>query len=171
MHRQTSTKNLTTDNSSLLLPKAATPLRNKLASTLRLKSTPRSLNDSTVSLPLSSSTPRLKHSNSFYNDHNHIYFKKSKILSEKNQSFRQRTLSFSERKRYESERTEEIIRRREHAKSCEPNKDSPMRNNRESALDRFHQVAANKYKKLLYGQQMVKVNRAILEKGIQRSMS
>lgn len=100
MRRQaTSSKDLTTENSTIILPKA-TPLKNKLTSTLRLKSTPRSLNESSVSLPASVSTPRIKKANSFYNDHNRIYLHRSRILSEKNQSFQQKPLTFSERKRY-----------------------------------------------------------------------
>ena len=59
------------------------------------------------------------------------------------------------------ERTEEIIRKRELTKSCQP-KPSVLKDNRDSALEKFHKVAANKYKKLIYGQQMVKVNKVML---------
>ena len=37
-----------------------------------------------------------------------------------------------------------------------------LKDNRETAIEKFHKVAANKYKKLLYGQQMVKVNKLLL---------
>ncbi len=83
-------------------------------------------------------------------------------------TFRNKSLTMSQTKRYESDRTEQVIGKRERLRSMEGEE---RKGSNSAALERFHNIAANKYKKLIYGQQMVKVHKHLLEKGIKHNLS